>query len=152
MLITPDLKQRFAFPRNAVINTKYTWYNFVPVVLFNQFKFFFNLFFLLVALSQIIEALRVGFMISFVAPLIFVITITMVKEFYDDYKRRLRDREINESKYERIDMNKGMIIDCKSESIRVGDLIKVSSNQRVPADMVLLYTTEKAGSVFIRTD
>lgn len=60
-------------------------WNFIPVVLYNQFKFFFNLFFLLVALSQIIEALRVGFMISFVAPLVFVIAITMIKEGYDDY-------------------------------------------------------------------
>jgi len=34
----------------------------------------------------------------------------------------------------------------------VGDLIKVSANQRVPADLILLYTTDKTGSVFIRTD
>jgi len=67
-------------------------------------------------------------MISFVAPLIFVIAITMTKEFFDDFKRRQRDKEINESLYERIDMNKGMIVDAKSESLRVGDLIKVSSN------------------------
>jgi phospholipid-translocating ATPase len=49
-------------------------------------------------------------------------------------------------------MEKGMIINAKSESLRVGDLIKVNANQRVPADIVLIYTTEKAGSVFIRTD
>jgi phospholipid-translocating ATPase len=28
----------------------------------------------------------------------------------------------------------------------------VHHNERIPADMVLLYTTEKSGSVFIRTD
>ena len=28
----------------------------------------------------------------------------------------------------------------------------VHSNERVPADIVLLYTTEKQGSIFIRTD
>lgn len=31
-------------------------------------------------------------------------------------------------------------------------MIKVSQNERFPADCVLLYTTEKNGSVFIRTD
>ena len=36
--------------------------------------------------------------------------------------------------------------------MRVGDIIKVSQNERVPADLLLLYTTEKSGSVFIRTD
>lgn len=124
----------------------------MPVVLYNQFKFFFNLFFLLVALSQIIEALRVGFMISFVAPLVFVVAVTMIKEAYDDYKRILRDREINETKYERIDMTKGLITDTTSESLRVGDLIKVRANERAPADMVIMYTTEKTGTFFIRTD
>jgi phospholipid-translocating ATPase len=34
----------------------------------------------------------------------------------------------------------------------VGDIIKINQNDRVPADVVLLYTTEKSGSVFIRTD
>ena len=144
--------KRNRFPGNAVTNTKYTWYTFVPLVLYNQFKFFFNLFFLLVALSQIIEALRVGFLISYVAPLSFVLCVTMIKEFYDDYKRRQRDLELNASIYEKIDMNKGMIVDCRSDSIKVGDLVKVKSNERAPADMVLLFTTEKSKSVFIRTD
>ena len=40
----------------------------------------------------------------------------------------------------------------KSADIRVGDIIKIYQNDRVPADMVLLQTTEKTGSVFIRTD
>lgn len=124
----------------------------MPKVLFNQFKFFFNLFFLLVAISQIFEALRVGFLVSFVAPLIFVLTITMLKEGYDDYKRLIRDREINDLIYERLDINGGKILKTKAKNFEVGDLIKVSYNQRVPVDMVLLYTTDKSGSVFIRTD
>lgn len=31
-------------------------------------------------------------------------------------------------------------------------IVKLTQNQRVPADLVLLYTTEKNGSVFIKTD
>ena len=34
----------------------------------------------------------------------------------------------------------------------MGDVIKVSHNERVPADLLLLHTTEKTGAVFIRTD
>jgi phospholipid-translocating ATPase len=36
--------------------------------------------------------------------------------------------------------------------MKVGDIIKVHQNERIPSDMVLLYTTEKSGSVFLRTD
>ena len=39
-----------------------------------------------------------------------------------------------------------------AEDIRVGDIISVEKNQRVPADLVLVRTTEAAGSCFIRTD
>lgn len=36
--------------------------------------------------------------------------------------------------------------------MRVGDVVEVRSNQRIPADMVILATEDQDGSVFIRTD
>ena len=39
---------------NLVKNTKYNILTFVPKVLYNQFKFFFNLFFLITALTQLV--------------------------------------------------------------------------------------------------
>ena len=45
---------------NAINNRKYSVIGFIPVVLFNQFKYFFNMFFLLLALSQFVEPLKVG--------------------------------------------------------------------------------------------
>ena len=36
--------------------------------------------------------------------------------------------------------------------MKVGDIIKIHHNERIPADLVLLHTTEKSGSIFIRTD
>lgn len=35
---------------------------------------------------------------------------------------------------------------------QVGDIIIVEKDERVPADLVLLRTTEKSGAVFVRTD
>ena len=37
-----------------------------------------------------------------------------------------------------------------SSRIRVGDLLLIEKDQRVPADMVLLRTTERSGACFIR--
>jgi phospholipid-translocating ATPase len=37
-------------------------------------------------------------------------------------------------------------------TFQAGDIITVEKDQRVPADLVLLRTTEKSGSCFIRTD
>ena len=39
-----------------------------------------------------------------------------------------------------------------SAQLKVGDIIKVCQNERFPADCILLYTTEKNGTIFIRTD
>lgn len=45
---------------NAIKNQKYSIITFIPVVFYNQFKFFFNLFFLVTALSQLYPPLVVG--------------------------------------------------------------------------------------------
>lgn len=48
------------FPPNVIRNQKYSIISFLPLVFYEQFKFFFNLYFLLVALSQFIPALKIG--------------------------------------------------------------------------------------------
>jgi phospholipid-translocating ATPase len=54
------------------------------------------MFYLLTALSQFIPVLKVGLLFSFVAPLVLVLVLTMVKEGYEDYQRYIKDKEINE--------------------------------------------------------
>ena len=49
-----------SFCSNKLNNQKYNLFSFIPKVLYNEFKFFFNLFFLLIALSQFIPFLKVG--------------------------------------------------------------------------------------------
>jgi len=44
------------------------------------------------------------------------------------------------------------MVECRAEELQVGDIALVQSGERIPADMVLLYTTDKAGTVFIKTD
>ena len=136
---------------NKLNNNKYNVLTFVPVVLFNQFKFFYNLFFLLIALSQFVPALKVGYLFTYVAPLAFVLMITLVKEAVDDIQRFRKDKALNNKKYESLDRDGTWTIKT-SAMMKVGDIIKVSQNERFPADCLLLYTTEKNGSVFIRTD
>ncbi len=82
----------------------------------------------------------------------------MLKEGYDDIKRFHRDKEANSQRYDRlIPANRANGRGAQTESIpssdiRVGDMIRLKTNQRVPADMVMLRTHDKTGSTFIRTD
>ena len=56
--LSDKLQARFA--PNTVKNQKYNTFTFLPIVFYEQFKFFFNLYFLLVALSQFVPALKIG--------------------------------------------------------------------------------------------
>ena len=40
----------------------------------------------------------------------------------------------------------------KCQDLRVGDILQLTKNRRIPADCILLRTDEKQGTVFIRTD
>ena len=188
--------QSARFPPNAVSNAKYTSWNFLPITLYNEFSFFFNLYFLLVALSQIIRPLRIGYLSTYVAPLAFVLSITLGKEAYDDIARRRRDAEANAEGYTvlRFEISEGSSsrsrgktssqglkksrrrhkqhnqrgeeaqrlqdggnedddlealengipsasfqeITKASRDLKVGDVLKLSKDQRVPADVIIL--------------
>jgi phospholipid-translocating ATPase len=89
--------------------------------LYNEFKFFFNMFFLLIALSQFIPQFKVGLLFTYVAPLCLVLTITMLKEAYDDIQRFMRDKELNSSKYERVTNKSPLgLVTISAQHIKVG--------------------------------
>ncbi|CDI97912.1 phospholipid transporting ATPase IIB [Echinococcus multilocularis] len=138
------------FPPNVIKNQKYNIFTFIPLVLFEQFSVFLNLIFLIMACSQFIEPLRVGYLYTYWAPLGFVVAVTMIREAVDDIRRWLRDREVNNALYTKV-IHRGEVT-LPSAKIQVGDIILLHKNQRVPADMVLLWTSEPNGSCFIRTD
>ena len=112
------------FPSNKLNNQKYNIVTFLPKLLFNEFKFFFNMFFLLTALSQFIPMLKVGLLVTYVAPLGVVLAVTMLKEAYDDIQRYKRDRELNTMKYERCGYKsktkKISLVPIESKDIAVG--------------------------------
>lgn len=102
---------------------------------------------------------------TYVAPLAFVLAVTMGKEAYDDYCRYLRDKEANSTRYLVLlphesasdsmpdyDLPRPQTRSTPSSAIKVGDMVLLEKNQRVPADMVLLTTSEEEGTCFIRTD
>ncbi|KAH3902766.1 aminophospholipid-translocating P4-type ATPase NEO1 SCDLUD_000355 [Saccharomycodes ludwigii] len=145
---TTPVFDRNKYPSNAISNAKYNPITFVPIILYEQFKFFFNLYFLLVALSQTIPALRIGYLSSYVLPLAFVLAVTMSKEALDDIQRRKRDKESNNELYEVINQSKLV----PSKDLKVGDLVKLHKGIRIPADMILLQSSEASGETFIKTD
>jgi phospholipid-translocating ATPase len=72
----------------------------------------------------------------------------MGKEALDDYQRYLRDKESNSTRYLILDRSVSDVEDglltrsVPSAKLKVGDMVCLEKNMRVPADMVLLRTSE----------
>ena len=133
---------------NTIKNQKYNLITFFPLALFNQFRYFNNQFYLLMAISQFIPELKVGFLFSYVAPLTFVLFVTLLREAIDDIKRYKRDKEQNSQVFIRIDMNGNKKI--FSKDIQIGDLIEINKGQRIPADILIIKSYDK--NIYIKTD
>lgn len=153
--VSPRNTSKKTFVSNAVSNAKYNPVLFIPVILYQQFKFFFNLYFLLVALSQIIPQLRIGYLLSYIVPLAFVLTVTMMKEAGDDIARRKRDMDQNNEQYQvlnrRLPLTQDVLL-VLAKNLKVGDLVRLHKDTRVPADMILLQSSDDNGEAFIKTD
>ena len=76
----------------------------------------------------------------------------MIKEAFDDIARMKWDWAINNKKHPVWNKKKQAWKNVANQDLKVGQLIKIHHNERLPADLILLYTTEKQGTVFIRTD
>ena len=140
-----------AYPSNEINNCRYNLVTFFPKALLEQFKLFFNIYFLAVAVSQFIPVLKVGFIFIYFAPLAFVVGLSLAREAVDDLLRWRRDRIVNGEVYEVVQID-GSINQVKAKDIKVGDLLQIHTKQRIPADCILLRTTESSGASFVRTD
>ncbi|KIM43984.1 hypothetical protein M413DRAFT_433216, partial [Hebeloma cylindrosporum] len=134
----------------------------------NNSNSFFNLYFLLVALSQFVPALKIGFIVTYIAPLAFVLCVTMGKEAYDDYKRNMRDREANSQRYliltpppspqsysdeEQAYLNTHANTRSVPPSyLRVGDLVHLVKNSEFQQTWYCSTPPKPRGHVSIRTD
>ena len=82
----------------------------------------------MIALSQFVPFLKVGFLFTYIAPLVFVLAVTMIKEWYDDFNRWQRDKELNNAAYQVLRSPKSssdLFQKITSANIKVGMIIKV---------------------------
>ena len=150
------------FWSNKVENHKYNILLFIPTVIFNQFKQFGNFFYLTLAISQFIPELKVGFLFAYLSPLCVVIVVSLLKEFSDDLNRRIQDLKTNSKKVTTIKFYKKKRNSQKelkrilksSSNLKIGDVIELKKDERVPADIIVLKTFNESedNQSFIRTD
>jgi len=145
---TKDLRNT---KNNKIKTSKYHAATFPFVNLFEQFQRIANTYFLFLVILMLIpmipEALPVYTMLS---PLVLVLTITMMKDANDDWKRHKNDRQVNSRMTQSRALSKEWK-DVQWKELLIGDVIRLKKNEAVPADIVLLVTSEEGGIAYIET-
>ncbi|XP_027044475.1 probable phospholipid-transporting ATPase IF [Pocillopora damicornis] len=142
-----EVKQK-RYANNVIVTSKYTILNFVPKNLFEQFRRIANFYFLCIGVIQLLIDSPVSPVTS-ILPLVFVITVTAMKQGYEDWLRHKADREVNNRPAKVI--RQGQVEDIPSKNVKVGDIVQVLDDEEIPCDLVVLSCDDPDGTCYITT-
>ncbi|XP_018625437.1 phospholipid-transporting ATPase 1-like isoform X1 [Nicotiana tomentosiformis] len=141
---------KFDFCGNEIRTSKYTVITFLPKNLFIQFHRVAYLYFLAIAALNQLPPLAVFGRTVSLFPLLFVLSVTAIKDGYEDWRRHRSDR--NENNREALVLQSGGKFQLKRwKTIRAGEVVKILANETIPCDMVLLGTSDPSGIAYIQT-
>ncbi|OMO70467.1 Cation-transporting P-type ATPase [Corchorus capsularis] len=142
-------KKPYKYPYNNISTTKYNFLTFLPRALFEQFRRVANFYFLLGAVLSLVSLAPFS-RASLIAPLLFVVGISMLKEAVEDWHRFLQDLDVNNRTVKAHDSN-GVFVDKLWKELRVGDVVKVNKDEYFPSDLLLLSSSYEDGVSYVET-
>ncbi|KAM9328937.1 phospholipid-transporting ATPase IC-like isoform 2-T2 [Gastrophryne carolinensis] len=134
---------------NSIKTYKYNPLTFLPLNLFEQFKRAANAYFLVLLILQAIPQISTVSWSTTLIPLLLVLGITAIKDLVDDIARHKMDNEINNRPSEVIE--DGRFVKTKWKNIHVGDIIRINKNEFIPADVLLLSSSEPNSLCYVET-
>lgn len=141
--------EKFEIAGNSIRTGKYSFLTFLPRNLFEQFHRVAYMYFLVIAILNQLPQLAVFGRGASIMPLAFVLLVTAVKDAYEDYGRHRSDKiENGRLAWVLVDEKFRQV---RWKDIRVGQIIKLSANETLPCDMVLLSTSDSTGVAYVQT-
>uniref|UniRef100_A0A8C6J7F1 Phospholipid-transporting ATPase n=1 Tax=Melopsittacus undulatus TaxID=13146 RepID=A0A8C6J7F1_MELUD len=134
---------------NSIKTSKYNFFSFLPLNLFEQFQRIANAYFLFLLILQLIPQISSLAWFTTVVPLVLVLAVSGVKDAIDDFNRHKSDKHVNNRPVQVL-IN-GMLKDEKWMNVQVGDIIRLENNNFVTADLLLLSSSEPHSLTYIET-
>lgn len=142
--------QSTKFASNSVSTTKYQIHSFLPVFLYNQFRSYSNVFFLIIAIVQQLPGVSPMGKYTTLIPLIIILTITGLKELFEDILRHREDKKINSRTVEVWIETKWKEVYWKQ--VKVGELVRVKKGREFPADLIMISCSDtNTGIAYVDT-
>ena len=136
-------------PNNKLSTTKYNIFTFFPKSLIIQFVRLSNVYFLTTAIIQSIPIISPLSSYTAIVPLIFVLSVSIIREFIEDLSRLKYDNmNNNEEVYV---FRNGEFIKSISETIKVGEIILIKEGENVPCDIILIDSNLNDGLCYVET-
>ncbi|XP_070693411.1 phospholipid-transporting ATPase VB [Pempheris klunzingeri] len=139
------------FPGNAIKTTKYTLLLFIPMNLFEQFHRLANIYFVGLAILNFIPAVNAFEPGVALIPICVILSLTALKDAWEDFRRYQSDKKLNNTRCLIYSRKEKQFMERRWKDVRVGDFVKVGCNEIVPADILLLYTSDPSGVCHIET-
>ncbi|XP_047370409.1 phospholipid-transporting ATPase VA isoform X1 [Vespa velutina] len=136
---------------NRIKTTKYTILNFIPRNLFEQCRRIANLYFIFIVLLNWVPDINAFGKEVAIIPVVFVLGVTALKDIFEDRRRSMSDRRINNSTCRVYVGEGGRYMQVAWKDVKVGDLVHLSNNEVVPADLLLLRSSDPQGLAYIDT-
>ncbi|XP_045063378.1 phospholipid-transporting ATPase IA isoform X4 [Coregonus clupeaformis] len=148
-LIFLNQPQFTKFCSNHVSTAKYNVLTFLPRFLYSQFRRAANSFFLFIALLQQIPDVSPTGRWTTLVPLLFILVVAAVKEFIEDLKRHNADSVVNKKECQVLRNGAWEIVHWAK--VGVGEVVKAANGDHLPADLVILSSSEPQGMCYIET-
>ena len=139
-------KQKFI--SNYISTKKYSKYNAIPLSFLNEIKKTANVYFLFMAFFSLFKNSPIDPFFSFV-PIIFVITLSVIKDISGDYSRYTLDKSINNK--EAFVFKNDKFVSTFWKDIKVGDICFIKEGEVFPGDTILIGSSDRSGLAFIET-
>ena len=139
----------FHVKNNTIDTTKYNIFTFIPKALLLQFVRLANIYFLVCAILQCIPIISPLHPATAVVPLVFVLSVSIIREGIEDYARSVLDKQQNNE--ETTAYRNGTWEKTTSGTLYVGEIVEVLQDSTFPADLILLDSELPGGICFIET-
>ncbi|KAM7048423.1 phospholipid-transporting ATPase VA isoform 1-T1 [Molossus nigricans] len=136
---------------NRLKTTKYTLLSFLPKNLFEQFHRLANVYFVFIALLNFVPAVNAFQPGLALAPVLFILAVTAFKDLWEDYSRHRSDHDINHLGCLVFSREEKQYVNRFWKEIRVGDFVRLRCNEIIPADILLLSSSDPDGLCHIET-
>ncbi|KAM4700518.1 phospholipid-transporting ATPase VA [Discoglossus pictus] len=136
---------------NSIKTTKYTALSFLPKNLFEQFHRLANVYFVFIALLNFVPAVNAFKPELALAPVLFILAVTAIKDLWEDYRRYRSDKEINHMDCLVFSRNERKYVEKYWKEVQVGDFVQLRCNEIIPADILLLFSSDPDGLCHIET-